>query len=205
MRRAILTVGLAALAVPLLAQDNATIVMGTPDPARVRAGTYTVDGDHTQVAWAVNHLGISLYHGLFGNVAGTLKLDPANPSAASLNITIPLAKVETTSDALEDHLRKPDFFETAKYPTATFTSTKVIVQGQQATIAGDLRLHGVTKPVVLKARFTGAGPHPMNKKLNVGFEAETAINRSEWGIGYGVPMVSDRVDLRITAAFELQG
>jgi polyisoprenoid-binding protein YceI len=178
-------------------------IPGKPDPARVTAGTYKVDLDHTQVAFTVSHFGLSNYHGLFGGSSGTLTIDPKRPADAQVVIEIPLSKVVTTSDELTAHLKKADFFDIGKYPTATFRSTKVEPQGdRQARISGDLTLHGTTKPVVLDATFTGAGANPMNKAFTVGFEAKTTINRSDFGITYVVPLVSDEVILNITAAFE---
>jgi polyisoprenoid-binding protein YceI len=164
-----------------------------------------VDTAHTQVAWAVNHLGFNVYHGLLGGATGTLTLDPARPAAASVTIDIPLAQAVTTSTGLDKHLATADFFDTAKYPTAQFRSTSVAVTGTRARITGNLTLRGVTRPVVLEAVFTGAGPNPMNKKPTVGFEATTSIQRSQFGMGYGLPAVGDKVDLRITAAFERNG
>ena len=94
-------------------------------------------------------------------------------------------------------------FEAPDGPTATFRSTKVVVNGQEAKITGDLTLRGVTKPVTLDVDFHGAGMG-MNKKETVGFQAETTIKRSDFGIAYGIPMVSDAVELEIHAAFEKQ-
>ena len=105
--------------------------------------------------------------------------------------------------ALDAHLKRADFFEAEKYPTATFTSTRIVARGTGATITGNLTLKGVTKPVTLAATFVGAGPGPMGAhKTNVGFHATTSIMRSQWGIAFGILLVSDRVDLVINAAFE---
>lgn len=189
----------AIIAVPVIAQ---MAVPGAKDPTRVKAGTYTVDGAHTQVMWRVNHLGFNDYFGIFGDAKGTLTLDPAKPSAAKVTIEIPIASVATNSSGLTAHLMKPEFFDSAKFATATFTSTSVVVDGTEAKISGNLTLKGVTKPVVLDAEFSGAGAHPMNKKDTIGFHAETKIKRSDFGISYGVPMVPDEVPLEISVAFE---
>ena len=201
MRVLIAPITLALLAMPLAAQPAG--IPGAADPARVQAGTFKVDSAHTQIGWKVNHLGFSLFDGFFADPTGSLAIDPKRPQDARLTITIPMAKVVSTSDALDDHLRRADFFDVAKYPTATFVSTDVQPQGQRARITGNLTLHGVTKPVVLDARFVGAGSNPRgNKALNIGFEATTRISRSAFGITYGVPAVGDAVDLTINAAFE---
>ncbi|NJC33232.1 polyisoprenoid-binding protein YceI [Sphingomonas jejuensis] len=173
------------------------------DTSSIRAGSYTLDGAHTQVLFRVEHFGFNSYWGLFGQgSSGTLTLDPAQPGRAQVSITIPIAQVQTTSPQLNQHLQTADFFDAATHPTATFRSTSVQVQGQRARIAGNLTLRGQTRPVVLDARLSGAGANPMNQKATVGFEATAVVKRSEFGINYAVPGVSDDVELRITAAFE---
>lgn len=205
MRPALFPIVVALLAAPLLAQDLPKTPPGAPDPARVTAGSYKIDPGHTQVGWRVKHLGFSWFDGQFGGATGTLQLDPAHPSSARLSVTIPIDGLTTTVAALNEHLKSPDFFDAAKYPAATFTSTSVQVSGTTARIAGNLTLHGVTKPAVLDAKFVGAGPGPMPPHaVNVGFEATGRLKRSDFGIAYGVPLVSDEVELRINAAFEKQ-
>jgi len=196
-----LALATAAVTLPAIAQMPTT-PPGAPDPARVKGGTYAVDGAHTEVLFEVDHLGFSTYWGIFHGATGSLTLDPAKPSAATVSISIPIAPVLTTSTELNAHLAKPEFFDTAKFPVATFKSTGVTVSGTTAKIAGNLTIKGVTKPVVLDASFTGAGLGPMNKAENIGFEASTTIKRSDFGVSYGVPLVSDKVPLKITVAFE---
>lgn len=176
---------------------------GAPEIARVAAGTYSVDTGHTQIAWAINHLGFSIFRGMCGGVTGSLLLDPKHPEAASLSITIPMEGLVTTSSALNTHLKSADFFNAAQFPTATFKSTSVKVQGEKATITGDLTLHGVTRPIEMEAAFFGAGTNPMSKKLNVGFNGSARIKRSEFGMKLLLPALSDDVEIRVVAAFLL--
>jgi polyisoprenoid-binding protein YceI len=202
MRLALSALALAAAAaVPVIAQMP-TSVPGAHDPSRVKAGTYTVDGAHTQVMWRVNHLGFNDYFGIFGDAKGTLTLDPANPSAAKVEIQIPIKSVATNSADLNAHLMKPEFFDAIKFDTATFKSTSVMADGHKAKITGTLTLKGVTKPVVLDTEFVGAGLGPMNKKETVGFHGRTMIKRSDFGVSYGIPFVPDEVPLEISVAFE---
>lgn len=196
-----------AIAAPVVAQQDAALP-GAKDPARVTAGTYTVDPNHTLISWKVNHFGFNDYFGLFGDATGTLTIDPAKLAEAKVDITIPVSKVTTASAGLTAHLLKPaeagkspDFFG-ANPADARFVSKRVSPRGTRAVITGDLTLNGVTRPVTLEAEFTGAGANPMSKKQTVGFAATTRINRSEFNVGYAVPMVSDAVDLTITVAFE---
>ena len=200
-----------AATVPLVAQQ--TPPLGTRDAAKVTAGTYTVDHEHTLVRWKVDHLGITPYFGLFGQITGSLTLDPKNPNAAKVDVTIPVAKVLTASPGLTAHLLrapaqaggKPDFFGPAP-ADAKFVSTRVVLDddGDEATVTGNLTLNGVTKPVTLDVDFHGAGTNPMNKKDTIGFEAEAKIRRSDFGVAAFIPFVSDEVELKIHAAFEKQ-
>lgn len=201
---------LAGVAIPVIAQQQppAMKVPGAKDASRVTAGTFTMDSAHSQVSWRANHLGFNDYFGLFGSPTGTLTLDPAKPSAASVSIEIPIAQIGTSNADLTKHLLGADFFDAAKFPTATFRSTSVKVDkdGDEATVTGDLTIKGITKPVVLEVDFAGAGTAPpqMGGKLNIGFHAETRIKRSDFGISYGIPLVPDEIPLEISAAFAQQ-
>jgi polyisoprenoid-binding protein YceI len=186
-----------AAAAPAIAQQP-----GAPQVSRVEAGAYSVDKAHTQVIWTVNHLGVSALWGAIGASGGTLQIDPAKPAAAKVNITFSPAELISTSPAFTKHLQSADFFDVEKFPTITFTSTAVQVSGTSAKITGNLTVKGITKPVTVDAKFYGAGPNPMSKKLNIGFSGKAHIKRSDFGIGYGGPAVADDLELNITAAFE---
>jgi polyisoprenoid-binding protein YceI len=183
---------------------------GSRNPAAVTGGSYTVDPGHTLVVWTLDHLGFSPYTGLFGDVTGSLTLDPRKPNSAKVDVTIPVSKVVTASAGLTQHLLragkdggKPDFFG-ASPGDARFVSTRVVSNGQRAKITGNLTLNNVTRPVTLDATFYGAGKAPaqMGGKENVGFRATGTILRSQFGLGFGVPMVGDEVKLDISAAFQ---
>jgi polyisoprenoid-binding protein YceI len=198
------------IAAPTIFAQGAPQQPGAPDPARVTAGTYVADSNHSLIGWEVNHFGFNDYYGIFGDVAGTLVLDPANPNAAKVDVTIPVASVTTASKGLTEPLLRPgkdgaspDFFGPAPAP-ARFVSTAVTAKGMTAMVTGNLTLNGVTKPVTFEAEFTGAGNNPFNTKATVGFEAEVAIKRSDFGVNYGIPLVSDEVELDISVAFEKQ-
>ena len=193
----------AALAIPAIAQVAmpGSALPGAPQAARVIAGAYKVDANHTQVVWTLNHMGITPLSGDFAASGGSLELDPAKPNAAKVTVDFNLASMTTLVPAFTTHLLSPDILDAAKYPTASFTSTRVVATGNTAKITGNLTLHGVTKPVTLDAKFYGAGDNPRSKKLNVGFSATTKFKRSDFGINYG-PTVGDEIDLHIHAAFE---
>lgn len=204
MRRAILALSLAAAA-PLVAQQMPTTPPGAPEPSRVAAGTYKVETNHTQVLFGVDHLGFNPYYGHFSDVTGTLTLDPAKPEQARLDVTIPIASVRTTSAKLDEELKSAQFFDAAKFPTMRFRSTSVRVSGASAQVAGELTLHGVTRPVTMEAMFHGAGKGMRGMGDQVGFEGRARIKRSEFGVSAGIPLISDEVTVLITAAFEKTG
>ncbi len=196
---------------PALFAQSAPQLPGIQDPARVSAGTYAVDAGHTMVGWDVSHFGFNDYLGIFGNVTGTMTMDPANIEAATFAINVPIADVTVASAGLKDHLLRagkdggaPDFFG----PTpgmATFTSTSVTKTGATtADVTGTLTMNGKSAPVTLKTEFIGAGANPFNKKDTIGFHAVATIDRTLWGVNYGVPFVGKDVTLTISAAFEKQ-
>lgn len=194
------SLALCLVAVPAVAQaptDNAAKAASA-----MAAGVYKVDPDHTQVIWSVDHMGFSRLYGMVGGMSGTLNLDPARPDAATLRMEIPLSGLTVTSPGFAAHLQSADLFDVAKHPTARFVSRNIEVRGEAATITGDLTLRGVTRPIVLQARLHGAGENPMSKAQTIGFSAKGQLKRSDFGLGYAVPAVSDLVDLEITAAFE---
>lgn len=196
--RTALAATLALLASTLVAAQGPMEKPGARDPSRVAAGSYKVDPGHTMVVWTVDHMGFTPYTGIFGDVTGTVVFDPKSPNAARVDVAIPVAKITTANAALTRHLLSKDFFgENA--PDARFVSTSVVARGQAATITGNLTLNGVTKPVVLAAQFYGAGklPSQMGGGAGLGFTATTTIKRSDFGLGFGAPVVSDAVDLKI--------
>ena len=168
-------------------------------PALADPVAYEIDGRHTQVHFTWSHFGMSNLSGRFDEVKGTFAFDAANPAASSINVTIPIDSVSTGVAKLDTHLESPDFFDAAQFPTATFASTKVTADGEgKWKVAGNLTLHGVTKPVVLDVKVNYIGPHPMNKAPVAGFDATTTIKRSDFGITYLMPGVPDDIHIRIS-------
>jgi polyisoprenoid-binding protein YceI len=189
-----------ASAPPAIAQQ-----VSSRDPNAVTAGAYKVEPYHTQVTFSISHFGFTDFSGFFSGAAGTLQIDPATAAAARLEVSIPVGSVLTTTPALDDMLKSDQWFDAAKYPNATFVSTKVTPTApDSATITGKFTLHGVTKQVTLKARLIGSGTNPMDKTYNVGFDAIGKIRRSDFGIKQYLPLVGDEVTLKIAGAFVLQ-
>lgn len=199
---------LAGVAAAALMTSGAVVArtQATQVPAEVRAGTYALDAAHGKITWSVDHLGFSTYYGQFVNVQAELKLDPANPSASTLTATIPLTDVDSNSDGLDAHLQTADFFDTANHPTATFVSRSITIDSDdptEADVLGDLTIRGVTRPVTMEVEFNQAGPS-MGNTYKVGFDGEATIKRSEFGVNYALPAVSDEVKLHLEGEFVLQ-
>lgn len=169
----------------------------------LKAGTYVLDERHAFIIFSVDHLGFSTYYGRVNDFDGSLYFDPAFPEKAKLTITMDPASIDTNYDVMEDKLDSEEFFDVKKYPGAKFVSTKIEkLTDTTGLVTGNLTLHGVTKPVTLDVKFNGHGPMPMGPaKTVMGFSAMTTIKRSDFGIDYGVPMVSDDVIIAISAEF----
>lgn len=191
---------------PVLAQTTPPeTIHGAGTVADVTAGTYAIEPQHTQVTFSVSHFGISPFAGTFAGASGSMTVDPARPGATKLDVTIPIASVQTTVDKLTDELKSANWFDAATYPTATFHSTKIAAIGPDAVqVEGTLTLHGVTRPVTFRAKLFGAATNPMSKKASLGFLGRMVIHRAEFGITKYVPVVSDETVLVINAAFEKQ-
>lgn len=163
------------------------------------ADKYNIDPTHTQVEFTYSHMGFSNITGRFDTVQGEFLFDPADPTKSSVDITIPVESISTGVAKLDEHLLKADFFDAATYPTATFKSTGVTAAGEgKLNVAGDLTIHGVTRPVVLDVTINKIGEHPMAKVPAAGFDATTTILRSDYGVGGYVPVVGDEVRIDIT-------
>src|SRR5579859_2406277 len=190
----------------LVAASAAFAAAPAPTLSTVKAGTYKVESYHTQVGFSLSHFGFTNYSGLFSGATGSLRLDPAHPGANKLDVSIPVDSILTTVPKLTDELKGDKWFDVAKFPQATFSSTNVALTGSgEATITGNLTLHGVTKPVVLHAHLLGAGVNPIDKMYTVGFQASGTIKRTDFGVSMYAPALGDEVELSIAGAFELQG
>jgi polyisoprenoid-binding protein YceI len=161
--------------------------------------TYKMDPGHTMVLFSWNHFGFSNPTANLGLGNGTIVFDDKDAAKSSVDVTLPLANLDTHVSALDEHLKKPDFFDADKYPTVTFKSTKVqAAGGNKYKVTGDLTVHGVTKPVTLDATLNKSGEHPMLKTATVGFDATATLKRSDFGVGAYVPNVSDEIKIHIT-------
>ena len=182
--------------------------------AAVPAGSYTLDRMHASLIFRVNHLGFSNYTARFKRFDAKLKFDPGNLAASEVVATVHADSLETDfpDPAKLDFnavLKGDEWLNVAKFPRMEFASSEIHVTGENSVrINGNLTLHGVTRPIVLEARFNGGyAGHPMDPNARIGFSAHGTVKRSEFGIAYGIPApgttmgVSDDVNIVIEAEF----
>ncbi|MGH8121357.1 MAG: YceI family protein [Rudaea sp.] len=163
------------------------------------AEKYNIDRNHTAITFHWNHLGFSNPSARLEKFSGEFLFDKNDPTKSSITVTLPLDGLHTGVEKLDADLKAEGFFDAAKYPNITFTSTKVEKAGTgRLKITGDLTIHGVTKSVVLNAKINKIGDNPMMKIPSAGFDADTVIKRSDFGVGRLVPMVSDEIPVHIT-------
>lgn len=168
-------------------------------PALAATQEFALDPAHTLVRITWNHAGFSNPGAAFDVGQGTLTWDAEDPGQSSVTVSIPVNSVATRVPAL-DGTFKTELFEASKYPALTFASTGVErVGSKQYRVEGNLTVRGITKPVTLDATLNGAGEHPMLHAPAIGFDATATIKRSEFGLGAYIPLVSDQVQIRITA------
>jgi len=153
------------------------------------SATYKIDPAHSTAHFVVRHMMITNVHGAFSNIQGSVTWDDANPALTKVEVVIDASTVNTQEPARDAHLKSPDFLDVEKYPTITFTSTAVKAASEgEVELAGDLTIHGVTKPVVLKVDGpTAEGKDPWGN-LRIGASATTKIKRSEFGLTYNAAL-----------------
>jgi polyisoprenoid-binding protein YceI len=183
------------LTAALVAASANAFAAGLPSKGVV----YKLDPAHTGVIATWNHFGYSNPSAHFGNADGTLVYDAVDVSKSSVSVTLPLSGLNGFSEKFNAHLNTADFFESTRFPTASFRSTRVEAAGEgKLKVTGELTIRDITKPVVLDVTLNKSGPHPMTKAPSIGFDATATIRRSDFGLGLFAPAVSDDVVLRIT-------
>jgi len=182
---------IAKLTAALSVSTAATAAFAAPE-------TYTIDGTHTFPNFSYSHFGLTTQISKFDKTTGTVTLDKA-ARAGAVDIVIDMTSVNTGYGTFDEHIQGEDFLDTAKYPTATFKSTKVTFDGDRpATIVGNLTIKGVTKPVTLKVSHFVTMPHPMLNKDTIGANASTVIKRTEFNAGMYAPHVGDEVTITVS-------
>lgn len=168
--------------------------------AQAQTSNWTSDPAHSEVGFSIRHMGVSNVHGRFGHVTATIAWNEADVTKSTVTATIDVAGLTTGESARDSHLKTDTFFDTTKFPSASFVSTSVAKSSSGLTVTGNLTLKGVTKPVVLQVDGpNGPAENPMDHKLHAGYEATTTISRTAFGIGASFPdaILSDAVKLTI--------
>ncbi|MGJ3232440.1 MAG: YceI family protein [Oceanicaulis sp.] len=192
----------ASLAAFLVAPFAATATAAFAEPAE-----YEFDKSHTTIRATWDHLGLSEQSIHFTDYDGVLLLDFEEPENSTVDITFNLPGgfwVGANQERFVGHLNSDDLFNTAEYPNARFVATSFETEdGQTGTMTGDLTLLGQTHPVTLDVVLNQKGPHPMSGDMVAGFSASGTLQRSQWGLGYAVPAVSDEITLDIETELAL--
>ena len=153
-------------------------------------GTWTIDPAHSEVGFTVRHL-MSKVRGLFTTFEGEIVVGE-NPRESSAHATIDITSIDTRNADRDAHLRSADFFSADEHSTMTFTSTGASVDGDDITLAGDLTIKGVSKPVDLAVEFLGVAVDAYGN-TRAGFEGTTKISRKDWGVSFNVPLEGDKL------------
>lgn len=169
-------------------------------PVAEAAATYEIDTSHSMIIFRAKHKGISYNYGRFNEFGGSLTIDETDISKSTVQFEVKAASIDTANKKRDQHLRSPDFFSAKQFPVITFKSTEVkMKEGTEDTlvVTGDLELLGVKKSITVDVAITGKGKGERGESM-IGFETIFTIQRSEFGMTYGVGAVSDDVRLIVT-------
>jgi polyisoprenoid-binding protein YceI len=172
-----------------------------PSASYADTSTWAIDAMHSNAGFAIKHLVISTVRGRFGKVAGTVKLDEKDITKSTVEATLDVDSIDTGVADRDGHLKSPDFFDVAKFPTITFKSTKVAKAKTGLKVTGDLTIHGVTKSVALDVATSAEGKG-MKGETRRGFAATTKIARKDYGLVWNKmieasPAVGDEVQITL--------
>jgi len=161
--------------------------------APANAAEFNIDPAHTFVQFRISHLGYSTVVGRFDKVSGTFSWDPQKPETAAIDVHIATDSIDTNFAERDKHLRSAKFLDVAKYPEATFKSTKYVGNAKGGTLEGELTLHGVTKPLTVDIKPLGEGPDPWGG-YRAGFTGSATMRRADWGVGYNLGPAADTME-----------
>ncbi|MBM9432672.1 YceI family protein [Flaviflexus equikiangi] len=167
------------------------------------SGTYTLDTSHTQLGFVARHAMVTKVRGRFSDFEGTATTGE-NLQDASINIVIKSASIDTRNEDRDNHVRSAEFFDSENYPEITFASTDITASGDTLSVAGDLTIKGITKPVTIDFDFMGVAEDPFGNE-RVGLEGSVVVNRKDWNIDFDVPLATGGllVSEKITLEFEI--
>jgi polyisoprenoid-binding protein YceI len=170
------------------------------DLSEMPAGRYSVEDSHAYITFSYTHLGFSRPQLRFNDFTVDLDLDPERPEDSELSVVIDATSIDTGVAIFDEHMmERENLLHAQAYPEITFDATRIELQEpDRARITGDLTVKGITRSVTLDVVLRGAGNHPMMNVPTLGFVGTTTIRRSDWGLDYAVPAVSDEVDVTIS-------
>jgi polyisoprenoid-binding protein YceI len=169
---------------------------------RCAADNYQVDPTHSFVSFRVKHMGVGYAYGRFDDLAGSFMFEEGNPVGVTFDFTIKADSVDSNNSKRDQHLKGPDFFNVKEYPTITFKSGLVRRSGERGfEVAGDLTLHGVTRPINAKLEWVGSGKDQLGG-FRQGFEGTFVLKRSDFGMNFGLDGGGLGDEVRVTVAFE---
>jgi polyisoprenoid-binding protein YceI len=174
-----------------------TALLACTAAAQAQSATYAVDPTHTFVTWEAKHFGTSTSRGRWDKKEGSITLDKA-AKTGRVEITIDMGSISTGTGRFDGHLKSDDFFAVEKFPTAKFVGDKFVFNGDKvASVSGMLTIRDKTNPVTLTATHFNCFDHPMLKREVCGGDFEATIQRTQWGVNYGLPFSPDSVRLLI--------
>lgn len=160
-------------------------------------GDFAVDKVHSTVVFRVQRTAGAPFYGVFGEIDGSFNINHEDPSKSTINVTIPVASVNSNNAGRDKHLKNADFFSAEEFPNATFKATKFTKTGdKQYDVAGDFTLRGTTKPITIKVKETGTGP-ARGGGTAVGLDVQFSFKRSEFGVNYGLQALSDEITMMV--------
>lgn len=174
----------------------------TPSRYIMATERFSIDTSHSGVHFTVRHMVITKVRGSFQTWNGTIDFDEADPTRSTVSARIEAASIDTREPKRDAHLRSADFFDVEQFPALTFESTHIVKHDEGFDVHGNLGIHGVTRPVVLRAEYLGAGKDPWGNR-RVGFQAHTTINRRDFGLNWnqaleaGGVLVAEKVEIEL--------
>jgi polyisoprenoid-binding protein YceI len=177
----------------------------TPTTTPIPTGTYAIDPSHSRIGFVARHAMVTKVRGSFNEFEGTGSFDADNPTAATLELTIQAASIDTRNADRDAHLRSNDFFDMENHPVIRFVSTSVRQTSEaEYEVTGDLTIKGVTKSVTIPFEYTGTAVDPFGN-TRVGLEGSTTVNRKDWGVNWNAALEAGGVLVgeKVTLEFEV--
>ncbi|MEM7188404.1 MAG: YceI family protein [Pseudomonadota bacterium] len=189
----------------------AAALVASPVTALADAKTYALDPGHTEVRFIWNHAGVSDQAGRWDKVEGTVVFDPNDIGATAVEVVVDPNSVNTGVQGLNKHMKSGDMFDTAAFPTITFSSSSAVQTGPSSVeITGELKIKDTSVPLTLDVEMVHQGEHPLGQYIDyykgdwIGIKATGRLLRSKSGVGYGAPLTSDLIRLEISSEMKAQ-